>query len=152
VSFSKEFLIGFTQPLRDFIGGLLFYSVYSILGFPIESTITVPGGYLFNLWLFLEIYVIVSVADNILGMIRDATVPRENPMDVTMRLVGAAMGIFVWGSGLIDVYVTMGGNLVDAILSVILAGACLLGGLYARTRFSINRSREMSRVEREFRP
>lgn len=152
MSFLREFLIGFTQPLRDFIGAFLLYSFYSILGFPIESTITVQGGYLFNLWLFLEIFAIVSVADNIMGMIRDATVPRDNPMDVTMRLVGAAMGIFVWGSGLIDVYATMGGNLVDAIVSVIVAGACLLGGLYARTRFSINRSREMSRMEREFRP
>lgn len=151
MSFLREFLIGFTQPLRDFIGAFLLYSVYSILGFPIESTITVQGGYLFNLWLFLEIFVVVSVADNVTGMILDAMVPRDNPMDVTMRLVGAAMGIFVWGSGLIDVYTTIGGTVVDAVVSVIVGGACLLGGLYARTRFSIERSREMSRLEREFR-
>ena len=149
MSFLKEFLIGFTQPLRDFIGAFLLYSVYSILGFPIESTVTVQGGYLFNIWIFLEIFVIVSVADNIIGLIRDATVTHENRIDVNMRLLGAVMGIFVWGSGLIDAYTTMGGNLVDVIVSVIIAGACLLGGIYLRTMLSTKRSRQLLRVERE---
>jgi hypothetical protein len=150
VSFLKEFLIGFTQPLRDLIGSFLLYSAYSILGFPIESTITVQGGYLFNIWLFLQIFVIVSVADNIIGMIHDAMVNHENSIDINMSLLGAAMGIFVWGSGLIDAYTTMGGSLVEGIVSVIIGGACLFGGIYARTRLSIKRSRERSRVEREF--
>jgi hypothetical protein len=150
VSFLKEFLIGFTQPLRDFVGAFLLYSAYSILGFPIESTITVQGGYLFNLWLFLEIFVIVSVADNIIGLIRDATAAQQNRIDVNMRLLGAVLGIFVWGSAFIDAYSSIGGDLVDAIVAVVIGGACLLGLIYVKTMLSIKRSRELSRVEREF--
>jgi len=142
--------MGFFQPLRDFIGSFVLYYLYYLLGFPIESTITVPGGYLFNIWIFLEIFVIVSVIDNILGTVRDATVTRENLIDVNMRLPGAAMGILVWGSGFIDAYLTMGGNLGEGIGSVLIAGACLLAGIYMRTRLSIKRRQEMSRVEREF--
>ena len=152
MSFLREFLIGFTQPLRDFIGAFLLYSAYSFLGFPLEPAIPLGEGYLFNIWMFLEIFVIVSVADNVAGMIRDAMVPPGNLMDVNMRLPGAAMGIFVWGAGLVDAYTTMGGAVLDAVVSVVVAGACVLAGIYVRTRVSINRSQERSRMEREFRP
>lgn len=55
---------------------------------------------------------IVSVADNIIELIRDATFTHEDRIDVNMRLPGAVMGIFVWGSGFINIYTTMGGVLI----------------------------------------
>ena len=152
MSFLREFLLGFSQPVRDFIASYFLYFGVTLTGYPIESTITTPGGYFFSIWVFLVIYLAVAVVDHLLGMAYDTTVIQDNPMGGNMRFLGAVIGIFVWGSGLIDAYASMGGNLFDVIISVAVAGIAILAGIYLRNLLAIERYRERLRIEREFRP
>jgi len=152
VSFLREFLLGFSQPVRDFIASYFLYFGVTLTGYPVESTITTPGSYFFSIWIFLVIYIAVAIIDHLAGMIYDTTVVQDNPMGVNTRLLGAAIGIFVWGSGFIDAYASMGGNLVEVILSVAVAGAGILVGIYLRNLLAIERYRERLRIEREFKP
>jgi len=151
VSFFKDFLIGFTQPLRDLVGSAFLYYLYSVgTGNTLDSTISTSTGYYFNIWIFLEIFVIVSIIDNLAGIVHDTTTTDDNPIDATPRFVGLFTGTFFWGSVLTDLYTRMGGDLGDIIGPVVIAGICLFGGSIIRLSRSSKRKRRLMLVEREY--
>jgi hypothetical protein len=152
VSFLKEFSIGFTHPLRDLAGSFVLYFLYStITGDVIESTIPTSGGYSFNIWIFWWFFVIFSIFDNLIGIIYDGIVAPDNPIDETPRYAGLFIGVFFWGSALIDIYTRMGGDLGNIILSVISAGLCVLVGMILRLSVSTTGKRGLV-VEQEKSP
>jgi hypothetical protein len=133
VSFLKEFFIEFTRPLRDVIGSSILYSLYSAFaGDAIESTMPVSSGYFFDIWIFLWIFVILSLLDNMMGIMYDKIAEPDNPIDATPRYIGLFIGVFFWGAAFIDIYARMGGDLGGIIGPALFAGVCALAAMVLR--------------------
>jgi len=133
VSFLKEFFIEFTRPLRDLIGSYILYALYlAFAGEAIESTMPVSSGYFFNVWIFLWIFVILSLLDNMTGIMYDKIIEPDNPIDATPRYIGLFIGVFFWGAAFIDLYARMGGNLGEVIGPALFAVVCTLAAMVLR--------------------
>ena len=127
----KDLLIGFTQPLRDLIASFILYLVFTS-GITIESTISPLNGHIFNIWIFMDIFISISIFDNFMGIVSDVRTTYDNPVDAFARFIGLFIGSIVWGFALVTIYVNMRGDLGDILVFVLVATVCLIGGFILR--------------------
>ena len=127
----NDFCIGFFKPVRDLLGSIPIYVIFTS-GKTLKSTL-INSNFSFNIWLFLVSYIGVS---SLLELIADANYNLrrgyKDPIDSSIRMFGLLLGTGVFSFLLLPVYNYMGGNVSDVFIAAIIAALFSLGGTSLR--------------------